>query len=195
MCLYFCLDYVMTSWHNIMTSQNSLLRYQLGRCSKMMKQIYFRRHFGCQVPTYYHICICMMSFCHNVTSWRHWHYDMTSMNLFPTSQPANVLESGFHSRFGNFLVAELNVVINIVVAWWNNVNKCSHDVIIHCTYPQLVEVLERWFFFCFYGNLACRVQKYHRFCIYSCRNVITWLHDVTNMTIWRHKTHFTYISL
>ena len=56
------------------------------------------------------------------------------------------------------------------------------------TLSQLVEVLERWFFFCFYSFPACLVQKCYRFCV--C--MMSWRHDVTS---WRHKTHFSYISL
>ena len=58
-----------------------------------------------------------------------------------------------------------------------------------CTLSQLVEVLERWFFFCFYSILGCQVQKYHRFCIFICGHVtkwrydvMAWLYDVTKLT-------------
>ena len=54
---------------------------------------------------------------------------------------------------------------------------------------QLVDVLERWFFFCFYSILGCRVQKYHRFCICIYGHAIkwryddiAWLYDVTKLT-------------
>ena len=57
-----------------------------------------------------------------------------------------------------------------------------------CTLSQLVEVLERWFFFCFYSFPARLVWKCYRFCV--C--MMSWRHDVTS---WRHKTHFSYISL
>ena len=43
---------------------------------------------------------------------------------------------------------------------------------------QLVDVLERWFFFCFYSILCCQVQKYHRFCIFICGHVTKWCDDV-----------------
>ena len=58
-----------------------------------------------------------------------------------------------------------------------------------CTLSQLVEVLERWFFFCFYSILGCQVQKYHRFRIFICGHVtkwrydvMAWLYDVTKLT-------------
>ena len=43
---------------------------------------------------------------------------------------------------------------------------------------QLVDVLARWFFFCFYSILGWQVQKYHRFCICICGYVIKWRYDV-----------------
>ena len=46
---------------------------------------------------------------------------------------------------------------------------------------QLVDVLENWFFLCFYGFLGHRVQICNWFFIF----VITWRHDVMS---WRHKT-------
>ena len=42
---------------------------------------------------------------------------------------------------------------------------------------QLVDVLERWFFF-FYSILGCQVQKYYRFCIFICGHVTKWRYDV-----------------
>ena len=56
------------------------------------------------------------------------------------------------------------------------------------TLSQLVEVLERWFFFCFHSFSARLVWICYRFCV--C--MMSWRHDVTS---WRHKTHFSYISL
>ena len=71
-------------------------------CS-MMIQIYFCRYFGCWASNYCLKCIFMMSSCHDVTSWRHWIYYVTSRKLLPTSLPANVLESWFHFCFCNFV--------------------------------------------------------------------------------------------
>ena len=54
---------------------------------------------------------------------------------------------------------------------------------------QLVDVLERWFFFCFYSIMGCQVQKYYLFCIFLCSHVtkwrydvMAWLYDVTKLT-------------
>ena len=71
------------------------------RYSKMMIHMDFCRYFGWWVSSYHRVCTCMMSSCHNVTSWRRWNYYMTR-NELPSSQPANGLESWFHFRFCNF---------------------------------------------------------------------------------------------
>ena len=113
-----------------------------------------------------------------MTSWRHWHYYMTSRNLFPSSQPANVLECWFYFCFRNFWVAELSFVINIVVAWWNDVTKWRYDVIIQSVPISACRCAREIILVCYYSVLGCWVQKYHRFCIYLRVNVITWLHDV-----------------
>ena len=52
---------------------------------------------------------------------------------------------------------------------------------------QLVDVLERWFFFCFYETLGCWVRKC-QFCI--C--MMTSRHDVMS---WRQKQAVFYLSL
>ena len=88
------------TWRHEVTKLTSI---SFCRCSKMMIQIYFCRFFGCFVPKYYRSCICMMSFCHNVTSWRHWNDYMTSRNLLSLSEHTDVLESWFHFRFCNFV--------------------------------------------------------------------------------------------
>ena len=53
---------------------------------------------------------------------------------------------------------------------------------------QLVDVLERWFFFCFYETLGCWVRKCCQFCI--C--IMTSRHDVMS---WRQKQAVLYLSL
>ena len=53
---------------------------------------------------------------------------------------------------------------------------------------QLVDVLERWFFFCFYKTLGCWVRKCCQFCI--C--MMTSRHDVMS---WRQKQAVLYLSL
>ena len=68
---------------------------------------------------------------------------------------------------------------------WNDVMTSLNMLYL----SQLVDVLERWFFFCFYSILGCQVQKYHWFCIFICGHVtkwhydvMAWLYDVTKLT-------------
>ena len=98
---------------------------------------------------------------------------------------------------------ELNSLSFLWFVWWLNstwlLSWYSHDGImsrhdvmtsLNMLYlSQLVDVLERWFFFCFYSILCCQVQKYHRFCIFICGHVtkwrydvMAWLYDVTKLT-------------
>ena len=71
-CYRFCvLHDVMTSWRDVMTSQNSFPLISACRCSKMMIHMYFCRYFGWWVTSFHRVCICMMSLYHNLTSWRH----------------------------------------------------------------------------------------------------------------------------
>ena len=49
---------------------------------------------------------------------------------------------------------------------------------------QLVEVLERWFFFCFYETLGCWVRK----CCQCCICMMTSRHDVMS---WRQKRRYS----
>ena len=61
------------------------------------------------------------------------------------------------------------------VTSWRHVMTSKTDG----TLSQLVEVLQRWFFFCFYSFPVCLVQKCYRFCVFhdvmtSWRDVMTW---------------------
>ena len=120
-----------------------------------------------------------------VTSWRH---SMTHPNLFSLSQLVDVLERWLFLLLWNFGLLSLKMLsvlyLHDDVTSWRHVMTSKTG----CTLSQLVEVLERWFFFCFYSFPACLVWKCYRFGV--C--IMSWRHDVTS---WRHKTHFSYISL
>ena len=88
-----------------------------------------------------------------------------------------------------FLVNELNLVIDIVFAWWNSVTKWRHDVSEHVVPISACRSAREMILFCFYSIVDCWVQKYHRFCNCTCGYVIMLRHHVTDMIIWRHKTH------
>ena len=78
----------------------------------------------------------------------------------------------------------LNFHLRDAVTSWRHV--MTSQILIHLS--QLVDVLERWLFFCFHGFLGHWVQRCYQFFI--C--VMLWRHDVMS---WRHKTWFTYLSL
>ena len=87
------------------------------------------------------------------------------------------------------LVAELNLSIVVVFAWWNNVTKWRHDVIKHAVPISACRRAREMILFCFYSILGCQVQKYHRFCIFICGHVTkwrydfkAWIYDVTKLT-------------
>ena len=121
-----------------------------------------------------------------VTSWRH---SMTHPNLFSLSQLVDVLERWFFFCFYETLGCWVRKCCQFCICMMTS----CHDVMswrqkTGGTLSQLVEVLERWFFFCFYSFPARLVWKCYRFCV--C--MMSWRHDVTS---WSHKTHFSYISL
>ena len=86
-------------------------------------------------------------------------------------------------------VAEFENVVGFVFAWWRHVMTSCHDVKnrrYSIWLSQLVDVLARWLFFCFYSILGWQVQKYHWFCIlhmWLCHAMTLWRHG---MTIWRN---------
>ena len=51
-----------------------------------------------------------------------------------------------------------------------------------CTLSQLVQVLERGFFFCFYGFRLAQFKNVIVFVCAWCHDVMTWRHDVTKLT-------------
>ena len=117
-----------------------------------------------------------MSSCHNVTSWRH---GMTLPHLFSLSQLVDVLERWFFVCFYDTLGCWFRKCCHFCICMMTS----RHDVMswrqkTGCTLSQLVVVLERWFFFCFYNILGCQVQKYHRFRIFICHSdAMTSWHD------------------
>ena len=142
----------MFAWcHDVMTGRHDVTKLTSPispcRCSKVMLHMYFRRLFGCWVPSYYHVCTCMMSSCHNVTSRRHLNYYMTSRT------------DCFHLSLQ--LWSRADSISFLWFCWWLNstwlLSSYLHDGItsqndvmtsLNMLYlSQLVDVLTRWFFF------------------------------------------------
>ena len=68
---FLCLHDVITSWRDVMTSQNSFLLYQLVDVLKWWYTCISVDISVWWVPSHHRVCICMMSLCYNGTSWRH----------------------------------------------------------------------------------------------------------------------------
>ena len=122
----------------------------------------------------------------HVTSWRH---VMTSHNqILPISacRCARKLILSLFLWFFKSLSSNLLLISHLCdhMTSWRHVMTSHNQIYL----SQLVDVLESWFFFCFYGFLGHWVQICYWFLI--C--VITWRHDVMS---WRHKSWFTYLSL
>ena len=165
--------------HHVMTQRHDVTKLifpiSVCQCSKMVIQIHFCKYFGCWVPNYYRLCICMI--CFLVITWRH---DVTEFILHYVKKLISVILACKCVRelipFSVIsLVAELNFVIVIIFAWWNNVTKWRHDVIKHAVPISACSSARDMIFFVSIVFWVA-VQKYHRFYIYICGYVITWRH-------------------
>ena len=126
-CYRFCV--CMMSWRDVMTSQNSPLLYQLV---DVLKWCYTFISVDILVSGFHAIMVYVLAWCFHVIAWRHdvtksttWRQETYYLHL--SLQICSRADSIFVSVI--FLVAELNLVIVIVFAWWNNVTKWRHDVI------------------------------------------------------------------
>ena len=126
---FLCLHAVMTSWRDVMTSQNSFLPISACRCSKMRIQMYFCRYFGWWVPNYHRVCTCMMFLCHDMTSLKLLHDVRKRTAFISTCKCAWELIT--FSFLWLLWWLNYNLIIVFVFAWWNNVTKWRHDVIKH----------------------------------------------------------------
>ena len=152
------------------------------RCARKMILCFFQWYFES-----YSSKLLLISHLYNaVTSWRH---VMTSQNLIlsiSASRCARKLILFLFLWFFRSLSSKMLLIFYLRddVTSWRHVMTSQNLIYL----SQLVDVLESWFFFCFYGFLGHWVQKCYWFFI--C--VMTWRHDVMS---WRHKTWFTYLSL
>ena len=128
---FLCLHEVMTSWRDVMTSQNSLFLYQFV---DVLKWWYTFISVDILVAGYRAIIVYVLAWCLHVITWRHdvtkitkWRQETVCLHL--SLQMCSRTDSIFVSVIS--LVAELNLVIVIVFGWWNNVTKWRHDVMKH----------------------------------------------------------------
>ena len=190
MLLFLFLHDVITSWRNAMTSQNSLFLYQFVNVLNWWYRFISVNISVAEFQTIIVVFICMI--CFPVITW---HHDVTEIILLRQETYFLHLSLQVCSRANSIFVSVISLVaeLNFVIVIYLHYGRTSrNDVMtsLNMLYlSQLVEVLEIWFFFCFYSILGDWVQKYHRFYICICGYVISWRHDVTDMIIWRHKTH------
>ena len=134
----------------------------------------------------------------HVITWRHdviqfttWHQETNCLYLsLQMCSRANFIFVSVIS-----LMAELNLIIVVIFAWWNNVTKWRHDVIIHAVPISACRRAREMILFLFlqYSGLpSSKISLILYFHIWSCHKVTLWRHG---MTIWRHKTHSVYINV
>ena len=166
-------------------SQNSLLLYQLV---DVLKWWYICISVIISIAGFQAIIVYVLAWCLHAITWRHDVTAWRTQTFFLISAcrcARKMIIFLFLWNFGLLSSKMLSVLYlhDDVTSWRHVMTSKTGD-----TLSQLVEVLERWFFFCFYSFPACLVQICYRFCV--C--MMSWRHDVTS---WCHKTHFFYISL
>ena len=169
---YLCDD--VTSWRHVMTSQNLIYLSQLPDVLESWFFFCFHGFLGHWVQKCYWFFICVMTWRHDVMSWR-------QQNLIYLSQLPDVLESWFFFLFPWFcrsLSSKMLLIFHLCddVTSWRHVMTSQNLIYL----SQLPDVLESWFFFCFHGFLGHWVQKFYWFFSFVWwRDVTTSCHDVT----------------
>ena len=163
----------MTSWRDVMMSQNSLFLYQLV---DVLKWWYTCISVIISIAGFQAIIVYVLAWCLPVITWRH---DVTKITTW--RQETNCLHLSLQ------MCSRADSISFLWFLWWLNSTwllssylldgiTSRNDVMtsLNMLYlSQLVDVLARWFLLCFYSILGRQVQKYHRFCIFICGYVIT----------------------
>ena len=143
---FLCLHDVMTSWRDVMTSQNSFLLYQLV---DVLKWWYTCISVDISVDGFQTISVYVLAWCLYVITWRH---DVTKITTWRQETHCLHLSLQMCSRatfiFVSviYLVAELHLII---IAILHDGITARNDVMtsLNMMYlSQLVDVLERWLF-------------------------------------------------
>ena len=140
---HFC-DHV-TSWRHVMTSQNLIYLSQLCRCARkliLFLFLWFFRSLSSNLLLIFHLC-------DHVTSWRHV-IDVTKPDLpISACRCARKLILFLFLWFFRSLSSNLLLIFHLCdhVTSWRHVMTSQNLIYL----SQLVDVLESWFFFCFYG--------------------------------------------
>ena len=123
----------------------------------------------------------VFAWCFHVITWRHDVVKITTWRqetncLHPSLQMCSRADSNSFRWFSWWLNSTW-----LLSSYLHDSMTSRNDVMtsLNMLYlSQLVDVLARWFFFCFYSFLGWQVQKYHKFCICICGYVIKWRYDV-----------------
>ena len=179
----------MTSWRDVMMSQNSLLLYQLV---DVLKWWYTCISVIISIAGFQANIVYVLAWCLHVITWRH---DVTKITTWRQETNCLHLSLQMCSRADSISFLWFRWLLNstwLLSSYLHDGITSRNDVMtsLNMLYlSQLVDVLERWFFFCFYSILGCQVQKYHWFCIFICGHVtkwrydvMAWLYDVTKLT-------------
>ena len=161
-----------------MMSQNSFLSYQLV---DVLKWWYTCISVDISVDGFQTVIVYVHTWCLYVITWRH---DVTKITTW--RQETNCLHPSLQmcSRADSISFLWFRWLLNstwLLSSYLHDEITSRNDVMtsLNMLYlSQLVDVLARWFFFCFYSILGWQVQKYHWFCICICGYVIKWRYDV-----------------
>ena len=122
-----CLHDVMTSWRDVMTSQNSFILYQPVVVLKWWYTCISVDGFQTIIAYVHTWCFYVITWCHDVTKITTWRQGTNCLHL--SLQMCSTADFIFVSVISS--VAELNLIIVVAFAWWNKVTSWRHDVIKH----------------------------------------------------------------
>ena len=180
---FLCLHDVMMSWRHDVTSWCHKTHFSYISLSNIdvLKWWYTCVSVDMAVAGFQAIIMYALAWGLHVITWRH---DVTK--ILTWLQETNWLHLNL------LMCSRADSIPFLRFRWWLNstwlLSSNLHDGItsgndvmtsLNMLYlSQLVDVLARWFFFCFNSILGWRVQKYHWFCICICGYVIKWRYDV-----------------
>ena len=176
---YLCDD--VTSWRHFMTSRNLIYLSQLV---DVLESLFFFVSIVFQITEFKNVIDFLFVWWRDVMTSCH---DVTKPGLpISACRCTRELNLFLFLWFFRSLSSKLSLIFHLCddVTSWRHVMTSRNLVYL----SQLVDVLESWFFFCFYGFLGHWVQKFEWFSILSMflrRDVMSW----------RHKNCFTYLRL
>ena len=143
--LFFHLRYVVTSWRHVMTSQNLMYLSQLV---DVLENSFFFWFYVFWVTEFKNVINFLSARCHDVTK--------PDLPISACWCARTLILFLFLWFFGSLSSSTLLIFHLLdVLTSWRHVMTSQNLVFL----SRLVDVLESWFFFCFYGFLGHWVQK------------------------------------